>query len=72
MSRRSRGQQVEHAVDDSDVAGGAGQVFQLGTADEAELVAGGPLVAETERQIVVDFLEQDLVAEKIAVQVPRQ
>ena len=63
------GEQVLDAVQHAHLDGGGGGGFEPGLAHETVALAGRPLVTEGEAEVVVGFLEDDLVAEGILVEV---
>jgi hypothetical protein len=66
---RARREDVLQAVEHLESALRAADVADLAAADEPEVVAGQPGVAECQRQVVVDLLEAQLVAAHALVEV---
>ena len=66
---RTRGQDVLQAVDQLDRQRLVAQVLQLAAAHEAVPVARRPRVTEGERQVVIDLLKAELVAQGVLVEI---
>ena len=64
------GEQVLDAVQHAHLHRGGGGGFEPGLAHEAVALAGRPLVAEGEAEVVVGLFEDDLVAIGVLVEVP--
>ena len=64
------GEQVLDAVEHVHLQRGGGGGFEPGLAHEAEALAGRPLVAEGQAEVVVGLFEDDLVAVGVLVKVP--